>query len=148
MLFVLGEFLEKPPKNFDLIRPGCPADLNQKLSHAWSIQGQITGAFIADGTNGSQVGRIVRATHGLVHNMADLQPCLTALVVGMGFSCDGAAHLAGKTIPVENKSPSFFGDRAFEGWDGCWVEKKILPGFQIAAVIVGKNLASRPDYPF
>jgi hypothetical protein len=110
MLFVLGEFLEKPPQNFHLIRPWSSADLNQKLSHAWSIQGQITGPFIADGANGSQIGRIVRATHRLVHNMADLQSRLAALVIGMGFSCYGATHLAGKAIPVENKCSSFFGD--------------------------------------
>ncbi len=44
----------------------------------------------------------------LVDDVSDVEPRFAGWVVGMRLACDSAAHLAGKTVAVKDKSAGLF----------------------------------------
>src|SRR5207253_261813 len=64
-------FGNEPLQHFQLIGTRSAANLNQKLLERWPVQCQIPCAFIAHGTNGSQIGWLIATTHRFVNDVAN-----------------------------------------------------------------------------
>lgn len=101
------ELFHKPAKNFPLICNRGTANLNQELPGGGAVQGQILCSLIAHGADSTQIGGVIRSSHGLVFYVSNVKARLPA-VVGMQFASDGAAHLAGITVPIQDLRSSFF----------------------------------------
>jgi len=123
--------------------------LNQQLLERWPIQCQIACAFVADGTDRSQIRRFITAAHGLVNDVADVKPGLPCRIGRVRFPGYGSAHLTCETVAVQNERSCLFRDATLKCRDWLRVQKKVLPRLQIAPVIVGEDLVAlfRPQFP-
>ena len=74
------------------------------------MQCDVGRAFVANRADRFQVARFIASTHAFVDDMANVQPGFARGVVGMGLTCNGAAHLASEAVAVQHKGSGFFGN--------------------------------------
>src|ERR1039458_6012996 len=132
----------EPFEDCKLVGAGRAAYLNQELHQRRPVQGEILGTLIAYRTDRPEVAWIIVAAHRLVYNVADMETGDARSICGVRLTCLGSAHLAGKSVPVENVSPSLFGDATGECGNGFRIEEQIFAWLQIAAVIVSEDLVA------
>src|ERR1017187_4370636 len=98
----------EPFEDCKLVGAGRAAYLNQELHQRRPVQGEILGTLIAYRTDRPEVAWIIVAAHRLVYNVADMETGDARSICGVRLGCPGSAHLAGKSVPVENVNPRLF----------------------------------------
>lgn len=72
--------------------------------------------------------------------MANLQSGLASNIIGVQFTGDGPALLAGEPVSIQHQGPGFLGDRPLEGgnWFGSFED--VFARFQVTEIIVSEDL--------
>ncbi len=69
---LIREFFDEPFQNFHLLSTGSTPDLSKNFVGRRAFQCDVCRSLVAYRTDSPEIQGIIRATHRLIHNMADV----------------------------------------------------------------------------
>ena len=136
------EFFAQPFKHFQLICCRGAANLDKQLLQIGPGPRDVGCTFVAHRADSAQIGWFVASPQAFVDDVPDVQTRFACGIVRMGFSGNGATHLASEAVAIENVGPGFLGYLPCKS--GLWLGRfeQILSGLEVGPVIVREDLVT------